>query len=120
MRCLRTVRTALPRSGKITTPASSKTVADVIEADQPLVINLLYGDFEGGQRIIIQFALRPASEHWLAGDQAFQRGPARSSLATRQLGLTEAEVDPRIACRIRLLVARGAPGERRILAGGEQ
>jgi len=38
-------------------------VADAIEADQPLVINLLYGDFEGGQRVITQFALRPASEH---------------------------------------------------------
>ena len=74
------MRPARGRLGACATrrPASSKTVADAIEADQPLVINLLYGDFEGGQRVIIQFALGPASEHWLAGEQALQRGPARS------------------------------------------
>jgi hypothetical protein len=33
---------------------------------QPPVINPLYGDFEGGQRVITQFSLRPASERWLA------------------------------------------------------
>ena len=43
-----------------------QTVADAVKADQPLVINLLYGDLEGGQRVITQFALRPASERWLA------------------------------------------------------
>jgi hypothetical protein len=30
-----------------------------------LVINLLYGDFAGGQRVISQFSLRHARERWL-------------------------------------------------------
>ncbi|HUA30684.1 MAG TPA: hypothetical protein VMC03_17500, partial [Streptosporangiaceae bacterium] len=32
---------------------------------EPLVFNLLYGDFEGGQRVITQFAVRKAGERWL-------------------------------------------------------
>jgi hypothetical protein len=32
-----------------------------------MVINLLYGDFEGGQRVITQMTLRHVrDEHWLA------------------------------------------------------
>ena len=42
------------------------TVADAIKAGEPLLISLLYGDFEGGQRVITQFSLRHAGEHWLA------------------------------------------------------
>jgi hypothetical protein len=30
------------------------------------VISLLYGDLEGGQRVITQFTLRHANERWLA------------------------------------------------------
>lgn len=41
-------------------------VADAVKAGEPLVISLLYGDFEGGQRVITQFSLRHASERWLA------------------------------------------------------
>jgi hypothetical protein len=41
-------------------------VADAVKAGEPLVINLLYGDFEGGQRVITQFSLRRAGERWLA------------------------------------------------------
>jgi hypothetical protein len=36
-----------------------------IEADDPLMLSLLYGDFEGGQRIISQFALRRGDGRWL-------------------------------------------------------
>jgi hypothetical protein len=41
-------------------------VADAVNAGQPLVINLFYGDFEGGQRMVTQFSLRKANERWLA------------------------------------------------------
>jgi hypothetical protein len=41
-------------------------VAAAVKAGEPLVINLLYGDFEGGQRVITQFSLRRADERWLA------------------------------------------------------
>lgn len=41
-------------------------VADAVKAGEPLVINLLYGDFEGGQRVVTQFSLRRAGERWLA------------------------------------------------------
>ena len=43
-----------------------RAVADAVKAGEPLVINLLYGDFEGGQRVITQFSLRRAGERWLA------------------------------------------------------
>jgi hypothetical protein len=43
-----------------------QTVADAVKAGEPLIINLLYGDFEGGQRVITQFSLRHAGERWLA------------------------------------------------------
>jgi hypothetical protein len=43
-----------------------KAVADAIEAGETLVIDLLYGDFEGGQRVITQFSVRHANENWLA------------------------------------------------------
>jgi hypothetical protein len=39
-------------------------VAGAISAGE-LAINLLYGDFEGGQRVISQFSLRQADERWL-------------------------------------------------------
>jgi len=43
-----------------------QAVADAVKAGEPLVINLLYGDFEGGQRVITQFSLRQSGERWLA------------------------------------------------------
>jgi hypothetical protein len=41
-------------------------VADAFKAGDPLVINLFYGDFEGGQRVITQITVRHANERWLA------------------------------------------------------
>jgi hypothetical protein len=41
-------------------------VADAVKAGQQVVISMLYGDFEGGQRVITQFSLRYADERWLA------------------------------------------------------
>ena len=41
-------------------------VTEAINAGEPLVIYLLYGDMEGGQRVITQFSLRHADKFWLA------------------------------------------------------
>jgi hypothetical protein len=41
-------------------------VTSAVKAGESLVMNLLYGDFEGGQRVISQFSLRHAGERWLA------------------------------------------------------
>jgi hypothetical protein len=46
--------------------AAFRNAVACIGAGQPLIVSLLYGDFEGGQRVIIQFVLRPANERWLA------------------------------------------------------
>jgi hypothetical protein len=44
-----------------------KAVTDAIKAQHPLMLSLLYGDFEGGQRVISQFTLRQVEdESWLA------------------------------------------------------
>ena len=43
-----------------------QAVADAVKAGEPLVIDLLYGDFGGGQRVITQFSLRQSGERWLA------------------------------------------------------
>jgi hypothetical protein len=43
-----------------------QAVADRVKAGEPLAVDLLYGDLEGGQRVITQFTLRQASERWLA------------------------------------------------------
>jgi len=54
--------------GALRDPAASifQAVADAIKSGETLVINLLYGDLEGGQRVITQFTLRQANERWLA------------------------------------------------------
>jgi hypothetical protein len=39
-------------------------VADAIKKAELLVLYLLYGDFEGGQRVITQFSLQLANEKW--------------------------------------------------------
>jgi len=42
-------------------------VSDSFKAGEPLVINLLYGDFEGGQRVVTQMTLRHiGDDRWLA------------------------------------------------------
>jgi hypothetical protein len=48
-------------------PAASifQAVTDAVKAGEPLLIDLLYGDFDGGQRVITQFSLRRADERWL-------------------------------------------------------
>ena len=53
--------------GALRDPAAEvfKTVAGAIETTQPLTVNILYGDFEGGQRVISQFALRYEEQRWL-------------------------------------------------------
>jgi hypothetical protein len=43
-----------------------QTVGDAVKAGEPLLISLLYGDLEGGQRVITQFSLRRANDRWLA------------------------------------------------------
>jgi hypothetical protein len=40
-------------------------VTSAVKAGEPLVVYLLYGDFEGGQRVVTQFTLRQANERWL-------------------------------------------------------
>ncbi|HEU5420985.1 MAG TPA: hypothetical protein VFV41_25085 [Streptosporangiaceae bacterium] len=39
--------------------------ADAIKNGRPLTLHLLYGDYEGGQRVITQFSLRHPGETWL-------------------------------------------------------
>lgn len=43
-----------------------RTAVTCINSGEPLIVSLLYGDFEGGQRVITEFILRPANERWLA------------------------------------------------------
>jgi hypothetical protein len=54
--------------GALREPAASifQAVVDAVKSGETLVINLLYGDLEGGQRVITQFTLRQANERWLA------------------------------------------------------
>ena len=40
-------------------------VTDAVNTGEPLLFNLLYGDFEGGQRVISQFNARQAGDSWL-------------------------------------------------------
>ena len=54
--------------GALRDPAADtfKAVADAFNAGETLVISLLYGDFEGGQRVITQLTLRHGAERCLA------------------------------------------------------
>jgi hypothetical protein len=46
---------------------SFKSVVAAVEAGDPLMLDLLYGDYEGGQRVITQFTLRQAQDStWIA------------------------------------------------------
>ena len=39
-----------------------------IDARQPFIVEILYGDYQGGQRVVSRFALTPAGDdRWLAG-----------------------------------------------------
>jgi len=53
--------------GALRDPATArfKAVAAAIEAGDPMMLSILYGDWEGGQRVISLFALRHASDRWL-------------------------------------------------------
>ncbi|MBV8561740.1 MAG: hypothetical protein JOZ56_01480, partial [Actinobacteria bacterium] len=37
-----------------------------VEAPQRMSVDILYGDFEGGQRVISRFALTPREDRWYA------------------------------------------------------
>jgi hypothetical protein len=54
--------------GALSDPAAGKfaSVAPAIEAGEDLTLSLLYGDFEGGQRVISQFVLRRTDGRWLS------------------------------------------------------
>ena len=45
--------------------AHFKAVTAAVEAGDPIVLSVLYGDWEGGQRVISQFAIRHANDRWL-------------------------------------------------------
>jgi hypothetical protein len=53
--------------GALRDPAAAqfKAVTAAVEAGDPIVLSVLYGDWEGGQRVISQFALRRANNRWL-------------------------------------------------------
>jgi hypothetical protein len=54
--------------GALRDPATAqfKAVAAAIEAGDPMMLSILYGDWEGGQRVISLFALRrAANDRWL-------------------------------------------------------
>jgi hypothetical protein len=42
--------------------AAYDAALQAMEARQPVTVDLLYGDFEGGQRVITRFVLRPAGD----------------------------------------------------------
>src|SRR5208282_1622965 len=54
--------------GALREPAADTFTAVVgaFKAGEAMVLNLLYGDMEGGQRVITQITLRCAREFWLA------------------------------------------------------
>ncbi len=53
--------------GALRDPATAafKAVAPAVEAGDPMMLSVLYGDWEGGQRVITQFTLRSANGKWL-------------------------------------------------------
>ena len=52
--------------GALRDPATEqfKAVAAAVEAGDPMMLSVLYGDWEGGQRVISLFALRHANDRW--------------------------------------------------------
>jgi hypothetical protein len=53
--------------GALRDPATAPftAVAAAVETGDPMMLSVLYGDWEGGQRVISQFALRRANGKWL-------------------------------------------------------
>ena len=53
--------------GALRDPATGqfKAVAAAVAAGDPMMLSVLYGDWEGGQRVISQFALRHVNDKWL-------------------------------------------------------
>ena len=53
--------------GALRDPATDqfKAVAAAVEAGDPIMLSILYGDWEGGQRVISLFALRRVDNRWL-------------------------------------------------------
>ena len=53
--------------GALRDPAAAqfKAVAAAVEGGDPMMLSILYGDWEGGQRVISQFTLRHANDRWL-------------------------------------------------------
>ena len=53
--------------GALRDPAAAqfKAVAAAAEAGDPMMLSVLYGDWEGGQRVISLFALRHVNDRWL-------------------------------------------------------
>jgi hypothetical protein len=53
--------------GALRDPATAqfKAVAAAVEAGDPMMLSVLYGDWEGGQRVITQFSLRQTNDRWL-------------------------------------------------------
>ena len=47
------------------TVASLATAVGTVDAGDPMILHVLYGDWEGGQRVITQFAPRHADDKWL-------------------------------------------------------
>ena len=52
--------------GALRDPAAAqfKAVAGAVEAGDPMMLSVLYGDWEGGQRVVSMFALRRANDRW--------------------------------------------------------
>lgn len=48
------------------TASSLATAAGTLEAGEQVTLHLLYGDYEGGQRVITQFNLHRVGDNWLA------------------------------------------------------
>jgi hypothetical protein len=65
--------------GAFRDPASAQfaEARDAIERRLALLVDVLYGDHEGGQRTITRFALRPVRERWLV-TAAFHRNLDRA------------------------------------------
>jgi hypothetical protein len=53
--------------GALRDPATAqfKAVAAAVEAGDPIMLSILYGDWEGGQRVISLFTLRHVNDRWL-------------------------------------------------------
>jgi len=62
----RSPRTSVGQEGQVFDVAwADDGEVSAVEAGDPMMLNILYGDWEGGQRVISQFALRRANDKWL-------------------------------------------------------